>query len=71
MSPRLFTVRIVPGRITRLGHGADTVLYEADFAGLHFARTDIRDVRKWVRVAARNRYGKNTQVIFITEREDQ
>lgn len=43
--------------------------YEADFAGLHFSRIDIADVKHWVRIAARNRYGNDSQVIFLTESE--
>jgi hypothetical protein len=43
--------------------------YEADFAGLHFSRIDIDDVKRWVRVAARHRYGKESQVIFLTSEE--
>lgn len=50
--------------------GLRHVAYETDFGGIHFSRTNLDTLKHWVRVAARNIYGKNTQVIFL-ERTDQ
>lgn len=68
---RLFTVVITECVAHRLTVGDDSVFtfYETDFAGIHFSRTDERDVMYWVRVAARKRYGKNSQVIFLHRTE--
>lgn len=67
--PRLFTVRIAKCEGIRLPSREAFTYYETDFAGIHFSRIDIQDVKHWVRVAARNRYGKDSQVIFLTESE--
>ena len=45
--------------------------FECDFSGIHFSRTDLDILKRWVRVAARNIYGPRTQVIFLLERTDQ
>ena len=39
--------------------------YQTNFAGIHFSRTDLAQLKHWVRVAARNVYGNGTQVIFL------
>lgn len=67
--PRLFTVVITECVAHRVGSATRFVFYETDFAGIHFSRTDEREVMKWVRVAARNRYGKDSQVIFLHRTE--
>lgn len=67
--PRLFTVVIAKCEGISLPSREAFTYYEAEFAGIHFSRTDISEVKRWVRVAARNRYGVGTQVIFLTESE--
>lgn len=67
--PRLFTVVIARCEGTRLPSRERFTYYETDFAGIHFSRTDIADVKHWVRVAARKRYGPETQIIFLTKQE--
>jgi len=67
--PRLFTVVIVRCEGMRIPSRERFTFYEAEFMGQHFSRLDISDVKHWVRVAARNRFGRDTQVIFLTESE--
>lgn len=63
--PRLFTVVIRAGSAIRPGTGDVFTWFEADFANIHFARTDEADVIRYVREAARHIYGPKTQVIFL------
>jgi hypothetical protein len=74
MDARLFTVRIEISLVPFVGllsPDIDVILYECDFAGIHFSRYDIIEVKRWVRVAAKRVYGSKTQVIFLrTERPD-
>jgi hypothetical protein len=67
--PRLFTVVIVTCEGMRIPSRETVTYYQADFAGVHFARDNINDVKHWVRIAARNAYGRDTQIIFLTESE--
>jgi hypothetical protein len=70
---RLFTVVVTASVIPHVGRDfAGQQVYECDFAGIRFSRQNEADLIHWVRVAAKNRYGKDTQVIFLhTERQDQ
>jgi hypothetical protein len=80
MTTRLYTVRIefelvpdidAPITINDLPAWRMRPVYEADFAGIHFSRDNVSDLKKWVRTAARNVYGNDTQVLFLhTERQD-
>jgi hypothetical protein len=65
---RLFTVVISTGTAQRAGTDDIQDIYECDFAGLHFSRQHEFDLIHWVRIAARNAYGRDTQVIFLHER---
>jgi hypothetical protein len=69
---RLYTVRIDHHVIPHVGKDfAGQDVYETEFAGLHFSRQHEIDLIHWVRIAARNRYGRDTQVIFLhTERAE-
>lgn len=68
---RLFTVIVTAYHDTVIGSN-DVTTYEADFAGIHFSRQNEQDLIHWVRIAARNAYGRDTQVIFLhAERADQ
>jgi hypothetical protein len=65
---RLFTV-IVHAGIAHRPAGDSVVIYECDFAGIHFSRYNESDLIHWVRVAAKRVYGPTTQVLFLhTER---
>jgi hypothetical protein len=72
MDVRLFTVRIEISLVPFVGllyPDVDVMLYECDFAGIHFSRYELNEVKSWVRVAAKRVYGPQTQVIFLrTER---
>jgi hypothetical protein len=65
---RLFTVEVThytvpnPVHYMRPQH-----VYECWFAEIHFSREHEVNLKHWVRVAARNVYGKDTQVIFVHE----
>ncbi len=75
---RLFTVRVSfeyvpnlsqPVFINGLYAWRMQRIYECDFAGIHFSRENEADMKEWVRKAAKNVYGHDTQVIFLhTER---
>lgn len=67
--PRLFTVHIVRCEGIQLPSRERFTYYEAEFAGQHFSRFTADEIKRWVRVSARNRFGKETQVIFLTESE--
>lgn len=63
---RLFTVEVtthIDQNVSR--NFSCQQVYECDFAGIHFSRDNEAMMKYWVRVAARNRYGKDTQVIFL------
>jgi hypothetical protein len=68
---RLFTVEVAAHVVQNVGRDfAPQQVWECDFAGIHFSRENEADLIKWVRVAARNTFGKDTQVIFLhTERD--
>lgn len=69
---RLFTVRVAVSLLHVAGSNGTLTVYEADFAGRHFSRANEADLQHWARIAARNVYGPDTQVIFLhEERNDQ
>jgi hypothetical protein len=70
---RLFTVVVSSHIIPHVGRDfAGQQVYECDFAGIRFSRQHEEDLIHWVRIAARNRYGRDTQVIFLhTEGNEQ
>lgn len=64
MTTRLITVPVT--RFTARDTGGNTFTFsEARLRHIHFLRENDADLRFWVRVAARNIYGKQTQVIFV------
>jgi hypothetical protein len=68
---RLFTVVIEASEVVYVSFDGPDMwpVYECDFAGIHFSRNDEAILKIWVRKAAKNVYGPNTQVIFLhTER---
>lgn len=66
MATRLFTVEVTVNYATDVHRDFDQrKFYECFFATVHFSRANESDLKKWVRVAARNVYGKGTQVIFV------
>lgn len=44
------------------------IWFECDFTGIYFNRTSLEDLKKWVRTAGRNVYGKDTQIIFLVRK---
>ena len=71
---RLFTVIIESSYIMKLDlitltagkcTGEYQPVYECDFAGIHFSRSNETVLRFWVRMAARHVYGNDTQVVFL------
>lgn len=62
---RLFTVLVTTYAAQNPLDGMTHRAYEADFAGMHFSRARETDLKHWVRVAARNVYGPDTQIIFL------
>jgi hypothetical protein len=62
---RLFTVEVT--KITAPIPGTDETAtwHECDFAGIHFSRSHEDTLQHWVRIAAGNVYGPDTQVLFV------
>lgn len=65
MAARLFTVEIKFVQAIKWPTGDILQWYECDFAGTHFSRSDEETLKKWVRIMARNVFGRNTLVIFV------
>lgn len=67
---RLFTVVISRSWVPYAGfRNIHQLVVECEFAGKRFSRENEDDLKKWVRVAAKNVYGKDTQVIFVHSTE--